>query len=721
MAAIPSPHQSHMLPRAPRSWGAFLAWVLWSLAVAFLLGFILLFVLVTIAASQTPTLFPPQLANHLRPSISDWVSTPLTLVTVVAFSTLGALIVSRHPRNAVGWQYCAIGLLTIVERFATYYASYTLWARPGSLPGGLAAAWLQNWIWAVLIGLYIVFLPMVFPTGRLLSSRWRPVGWLGVGVVASVALAAAFHPGSLYNHLAPAQIANPVGIGSPSDLATTLAGLPFGLLLLIIPISATSLLLRWRRAHGEERIQVKWFAFVGVILAGLFIVQSLVRYILLISTPTEEALFGITWGLALASLPLATGLAILNYRLYDIDLLINRTLVYGALTAVVVGVYVLVVGALGVLFQASGSILASLLATGIVALLFQPLRDRAQRAVNRLMYGERDEPYAVVTQLSQRLEGTLAPEAVAPTIVDTVAHALKLSSVALALRQEDAFVVVARYGAPREAALTLPLTYQGEAVGQLLLAARTPGEALTADDQRLLEELARHAGLAAQAASLTTALQRAREHLVMTREEERRRLRRDLHDGLGAALTSVAFQLDAACNLLDADPQAVKALLTDVKGQTQTAIADIRRLVYNLRPPILDEWGLVAALREQVAQFQLNGVHVTVEAPESLPALPAAVEVAAYRIALEALANVIRHANASCCEIQLDLTDEAFILTIQDNGAGLPADSQVGVGVSAMRERAAELGGSCVLETRASGGAQVSARLPLAKECERDG
>jgi signal transduction histidine kinase len=200
------------------------------------------------------------------------------------------------------------------------------------------------------------------------------------------------------------------------------------------------------------------------------------------------------------------------------------------------------------------------------------------------------------------------------------------------------------------------------------------------------------------------------------REEERRRLRRDLHDGLGSALTSVTFQLDAASNLLDRDPAAVKTLLSELKAQTQAAIADIRRLVYNLRPPILDEWGLVAALHEQVAQYELNAVRVTVEAPESLPALPAAIEVAAYRIALEALANVIRHAQATRCTIRLDVYDDALTIEVQDNGRGLPPDYHAGVGISAMRERAAELGGSCVIENVAAGGTRVYTWLPLRKE-----
>jgi signal transduction histidine kinase len=222
--------------------------------------------------------------------------------------------------------------------------------------------------------------------------------------------------------------------------------------------------------------------------------------------------------------------------------------------------------------------------------------------------------------------------------------------------------------------------------------------------------------LSADLQRLATDVQHSREHLVTAREEERRRLRRDLHDGLGSALTSVTFQLDAASNLLDRDPQAVKTLLKELKAQTQASIADIRRLVYNLRPPILDEWGLVAALREQVAQYQLNNVQVRVDAPEPFPDLPAAVEVAAYRIALEALANVVRHAHASTCTMRLLIDDDALTVEVQDDGSGLPRNVHAGVGINAMRERATELGGSCTVETLATGGTRVLAGLPLMKE-----
>ena len=276
---------------------------------------------------------------------------------------------------------------------------------------------------------------------------------------------------------------------------------------------------------------------------------------------------------------------------------------------------------------------------------------------------------------------------------------------------------------PKEDLVRLPLVYQNEQIGELLLAPRTPGETFSPADRALLGDLARQAGIAAHAVRLTADLQRvavelqhSRTQLVTAREEERRRLRRDLHDGLGSALTSVTFQLDTASNLLESDPQAVKNLLKELKAQTQASIADIRRLVYNLRPPILDEWGLVAALRRTGSTISVTQCAGTVEAPESLPALPAAVEVAAYRIALEALANVVRHAHASTCSMRLSISDDALIVDIEDDGSGLPRNFHAGVGITAMRERAAELGGSCTVETVPPGGTRVYVFLPLMKE-----
>ncbi len=246
------------------------------------------------------------------------------------------------------------------------------------------------------------------------------------------------------------------------------------------------------------------------------------------------------------------------------------------------------------------------------------------------------------------------------------------------------FVIAAASGTPVDDALRLPLVYQGETIGQFILGARAPGEAFSPADRRLLEDLVRQAGVAAHAVRLTADLQRSRERLVTTREEERRRLRRDLHDGLGPTLASLAQRIDTARGLVPRDPDAATALLGDLKTQIKATIAEIRRVAYALRPPALEE----------------------------LPPLPAAAEVAAYRIVLEALTNVARHAHAQSCRISLSLAD-GLCLEIIDDGSGLPVDCRAGVGLTAMRERAAELGGVCRIEPGATGGTHVWARLPL--------
>ncbi len=488
-----------------------------------------------------------------------------------------------------------------------------------------------------------------------------------------------------------------------------------------------------------ERQQSKWVVFGAAIGFGSYLIGSVILVGLLAEFSSHlsplyylSGLIGYTLlNVLLCLFPLFLAIAILRYRLWDIDIIINRTLVYGTLTASIIGLYVLVVVSLGTLLRAQGNLLISLLATGLIAVLFQPLRLRLQRAVNRLMFGERDNPYQVISRLGQRLETTLVPEAVLPMIVETVTQALKLPYAAITLKQGDEFIIVASNGTEpgyisgnvgaglAPALLTLPLVYQAETIGQLLLAPRAKGESFTPADRRLLDDLARQAGIAAHAVRLTTELQRARERLVTTREEERRRLRRDLHDGLGPTLAALNLQAGAVRALIPQDPAQASALVTEWRTTLRAVIADIRRLVYALRPPALDELGLVGALREQAAQYSThsgtNGVQMALQAPDHLPQLPAAVEVAAYRIAQEALANVVHHAQARTCRLRL-WPDDALHLEITDDGIGLPEEHRAGVGLLSMRERAEELGGSCIIEPAVPSGTRVSARLPLPED-----
>jgi signal transduction histidine kinase len=517
-------------------------------------------------------------------------------------------------------------------------------------------------------------------------------------------------------------------------------GAPDGVWLALIilgglPIGAVAQICRYARVSDPlQRQQTKWVVFgISVAIVGQVVFPLLVDFFPSLTRPGSTALLydladftGIT--LCYLFIPLTISIAVLRYRLWDIDVLINRALVYGALTASVVVLYVLLVGGLGALLQVRGNLPISLLATGLVAVLFAPMRDRLQRAVNRLMYGERDDPYEVLSRLGERLEATLEPESVLPAVAETVAQALKLPYAAITLEEDgegrDGFA--AAYGSPVDSPIRLPLVYQHETVGQLVLAPRVGEEGFSPTDRRLLDDLARQAGIAAHAVLLTADLQRARERLVTAREEERRRLRRDLHDGLGPQLSSQALTIDAVRALMRRDPDSAEALLLDLKQQAQGAVADIRRLVYALRPPALDDLGLVGALRETAAQYGQNGLDVSVDAQE-LPPLPAAVEVAAYRIAQEAMTNVARHAGARECSVSLTLDKPLDVgvlcLEVRDDGrglpkvqAGVPSPAQAGVGLHSMRERATELGGSLTVEALPEGGTVVRARLPLPEE-----
>jgi len=330
------------------------------------------------------------------------------------------------------------------------------------------------------------------------------------------------------------------------------------------------------------------------------------------------------------------------------------------------------------------------------------------------MYGERDDPATVLARLGKRLANTAVSGAILPTIVETIAQALKLPYGAISEEagKGRSEAVLTENGQAVRDVTAFPLVYQGKVIGKLLAGRRAPGEAFTPAEQRLLENIAQQAGAAVYAAQLNRHLQVSRQQLVTSREEERRRIRRDLHDGLGPRLATLSLRLDATHNYLVYDPEMAEQELQELKSQVQEAIQDIRRLVYDLRPPALDQLGLVPALREFAAQHNGNGLHIGVEAPERLPSLPAAVEVAAYRIALEAITNTARHARASRCAVRLTAGDD-LCLEIKDNGIGMPEPVPSGVGLASLRERAEELGGTFDLQSTAGVGTSVSICLPI--------
>jgi signal transduction histidine kinase len=539
----------------------------------------------------------------------------------------------------------------------------------------------------------------LFPTGRFVPrwSRWLAVLWTVLSFFA------AFLP------------------TSPLSYATW-PSVPAALVPLLFVVSGLgAMLYRYRyRAGAVQRQQIKWVVAGSALLSMNWLIDFAVWELVpalgevdLITPGMPAVVWELAqdtfWYLSQIAVAICFGVAIFRRRLWDIDLIVHRTLVYAGLTVTLVGAYMLVVAGLGALFQAQGNLLVSLLATGLVALLFQPLREWLQRATSRLLFGQRDDPVTVLSQLGQQLENTSGADAVLPALTETVASALKLPYAAVELEG----TIVAAHGQPVGELDRWPLIYQAQTLGHLAVSPRTPGEAFSPNDRRLLANIAHQAGAAAHAVQLTAALRRSRQRIVATREEERRRLRRDLHDGLGPQLASQSLGLDAVDRLVESDPHKAHALLAQLKQQAQAAILDIRRLVHDLRPPALDDLGLRCALDEEVQGYRERGLEVSFESPESVPDLPAAVEVAAYRIAQEALTNVVRHADAHTCLVRLTIRADSLTIEVTDNGRGLPASRRSGVGLQSMRERAEELGGHCFIESPSGGGCRVWAILPL--------
>jgi signal transduction histidine kinase len=396
---------------------------------------------------------------------------------------------------------------------------------------------------------------------------------------------------------------------------------------------------------------------------------------------------------------------------------LNRALVHAALTVLVIAAYALTVSGLALLLHQNAGAEVALGAAGLVALAVQPLRAVVQRRVNSMMFGDRDDPYRAITRLARRLETTALPEEILPNVVDTVAGALRLPYVAIELESPTGPVIAASTGTLTGETLRLQLTHQSQGVGWLVLGTRARGERLVAADRRLLEDLARQVGVAARTVQLMHDLQRSHALVVLARDQERSRLQRNLHDGLGPMLAGIGLAVQAARNLASSDPARADVLLAGVAADSRAATEDVRRLVYDLRPLALDRLGLVEALREQVVRLRSdNGANhdlaVSIEATNDVRDLPGVVEVAAFRIALEAFVNTWRHANARSCTIRLSV-DGALHVDVVDDGDGLPEDAPRGVGIASMQERASEIGGFCTVACRDGGGTRVHARLPL--------
>ncbi len=621
-----------------------------------------------------------------RGTRSDLDDAAIVLV-VLAYTLVALVIVLARPGHPVGRLMLAgasawgagEGLLA----FGIRMLAETPTSSAGALLGVLGSS-LRGVGWLVLV----VAIPLVFPEGRAISVWWLRLMQLCIG---AFAIAALLSPVPLEERLLSAD--NPLALPPawmPVTEALALGALALASLCLIAAVR--SLFRRFR--EGDELLRQQ------VVVFGAAFAMPLVA-IAFVATPWAEP-----WLISLAALPLpvALGVALLQRRLYDVQLAVSRTVAYVSLSVVLAGVYALVVGGVGAMLQERGAAWLPWAAAGVVAVAFAPLRDSLQRAANRIVYGRWSTPAGVLADTGRRLADAADGRALLQTLTDEFVNGLGLAHAEIRDRQGH---VLARTGAEQDTAEFLDLTAYGARVGTLRWAGRT----LREDDRQLLTDLGHQMGGVVHTAGLVDALRTAQEQLVLAREQERRRLRRDLHDGLGPSLAGLGYQAETVQNLI-ASGQPVGDRLDQLRTGLRGTVAEVRRIVEGLRPPAIDELGLFGAVAEMGRELASgSGLELALELPAQRPALPAAVEVAAYRVAQEALTNVVRHAHATTCRVAATVSPEVLVLEVSDDGCGMNG-ARPGVGSGTMRERVVEIGGRLELRDLAHGTA-LTVRLPL--------
>jgi signal transduction histidine kinase len=680
-----------------------LAWGLWALFVV-LAGIALVFSLLVSKPSVTS---------------AGIAATSAFMVAMLAMAAVGALIASRQARNAVGWILLVVAVTAAVTFGSSDYATYALVTRPGAVPGGIWAAWLSNWVWVPAIALPMTFLLLLFPHGRLPSRRWRPFAWLAGTFLAFVAVVFALDPGRFVG----LPVTNPIGVAALEELADFLDGEGFLLFLAFMLVSLISLVVRFRRAGGPERQRIKWFALAGVLAVALFVAQAIAD-----AVGASGFLWIVTISTAYLVLPLGIGIAILRHRLYDIDVVINRTVLFGLLVAFITTVYVAIVVGIGTLVGSRSNLLLSIVATALIAVAFQPVRERARHFANRLVYGKRATPYEVLSEFSEGLGGAYSTEDILPRLAAMVGEATGARRVRLWLRVGSQLRPVASWPAgetdggalalqgdqlpefPGEAR-AFPVRHQGELLGALTVSMPARG-ALGQTQERLLEHLAAQAGLVLRNARLIEELRASRQRLVTAQDQERRRLERNIHDGAQQQLVALAVKLRLARTVAGKDPVKAEELLGQLQTESQETLENLRDLARGIYPPLLADRGLAPALEAQSRKVPFP---VEVQ-PDGVGRYPAEAEATAYFCVLEALQNASKYANASRGVIRLHEEDGGLVFSVSDDGQGfdLRATSR-GAGLQNMADRLEALGGSIQIVSSPGSGTTITGRIPVAQ------
>ena len=641
---------------------------------------------------------------------------------LIVFSLLGILIAGRK-HNPVGLIFSALAVAAAIQLTADDYILRANVTDPGSLPLVVYAEWVDRWIGAAALAL-LPLLFLLFPTGRIPSVRWR---W----VFRAWAISACFWLAGFM--LTP----GPLDVGN-SDHAMNPFGVSFGSvlgfvggvgLLLTALASIASLFVRWRHGTGEERQQLRLLVFV----AG-------VGFVCFWLSGVPGPISGVGWAgfqvSLLIGIPAAIAIAILKYRLYDVDLVIRKTVVFGVLAAFITAAYVAVVVGLGSIF--TDTLVLRIAATALVAVAFQPVRDRANRLANRLVYGDRATPYEVLARFGERVGETYASEDVLPRIARVIAEGTAAARSDVWLRLGDRLTLAASWPVaeprasfaiegdelpPIEADRVAPVRHQGELLGAIAVT-KPASEPLAAGEAELLDRLAEQAGLVLANARLTADLEArlmqiaqqaadlrsSRQRIVAAQDEERRRLERNIHDGAQQHLVALAVKLRLAKTALQKDPELGRRMLEEIQGEVDAALDTLRSLALGIYPPLLEDQGIAAAL---AAQYLRSGLPVRMEA-DGIGRYPIELEAAVYFCTLEALQNAAKYAHASTITIAFHERDGALEFSVVDDGVGFDPDSQgAGSGIQGIRDRVAVFGGDAEIASSPGAGTTVVGRVPV--------
>lgn len=611
----------------------------------------------------------------------------------LAFPLVGVVIAVHRPANGVGWLFLAVGVLQFGAAILDGLAQHALATCPGCSTGPVLVL-AQNALFAVAWVCATTYPLLLFPDGRPPSPRWSWVRRATTVALVVLVAAVVVTPGRVTED-DPAP--NPFGVSALAGLAPLVTNVTLFALLALTLAAMASFIVRWRRAGGVDRRRLAWLALAALIFIGTTLTG------LLIDGWTRPWVGALLESVGIAALPMATGMAILRADLFDIAIVLDRTITYAALSAIVVVTYLGSLALTSTLLDPEGSRGASLVATAVVAVSLNPVKDRLMSGIDRLLFGDRDRPYEVVTGLADRLSRTEALEELLHTVTETLTTMLRVPY---------ARVVPGEDVDPPADAHPFPLVSNGRQEGTLLVGRRSGGTPFDARELDLLADVAGQIAVAVRAARLEEDLRESRERIVRAREEERRRLRRDLHDGLGPLLAAASLQVDVLAERVATDP-AAHPLAAKIKDVISQSVSDVREIVHGLRPPSLDDLGLPGVVREHAAALRAAGLDVEVDCADQLRITSAAVEVAAYRIVTEAMTNVVRHARATTCRVRMSQGGGWLRLEITDDGCGLSVPHRDGVGLSSMRERADELGGTVTVAPRPGGGTRVRADLPV--------